>query len=497
MANRSSIRASFSRLDRWAIGLNVLLSVVALLTIVVLVNYLASRHSVRLRWGGETSAPLSPLTRGLLETLTNRVKVMVFYDPDPQSTVFQLVKGLIAEYQLACPRITVEYVDYLRDPSRAAEVKGQYRLPASADADLVIFDHGGVFQVVRDKELSDYSDLSEVFQGEPIRRTAFKGEQAFTSALINVTDPRPFRAYYLLGHGEHDPTSEDPTLGYRKFASVLLEKKIVLSPLSLRTNDVPDDCQLLIVAGPRYPLPPAELRRLGAYVSTGGRALILLPNPLQPGVRRSGVEEWLLDGGVEVGDNLVTDPAQADANAPQVLLTSQFGRHPVVRPLQGARVGLVMPRSVRRQAGSPRRAEAAKVEELAFTSPEGKAWSQVRDGRGTVETNGVLPLMVAVEKGTIAGISPDRGSTRLVVAGESLFLANAMIDIEANRDFASLAINWLLDRRQLLEIGPRPIREYRVTLSKPQMRTVRWILLVALPGSVLLLGLGVWVRRRR
>ena len=106
--------------------------------------------------------------------------------------------------------------------------------------------------------------------------------------------------------------------------------------------------------------------------------------------------------------------------------------------------------------------------------------------------------MVAVEKGMIRGVSADRGSTRLVVVGDSLFLSNGYIENMAHRDFATYAVNWLLARNELLVgVAPRPIKEYKLTMSQSQRRTVSWILLGAMPGSVLFMGTLVWFRRRK
>jgi hypothetical protein len=81
--------------------------------------------------------------------------------------------------------------------------------------------------------------------------------------------------------------------------------------------------------------------------------------------------------------------------------------------------------------------------------------------------------------------------------GDSYFLGNGWIKMESNAEFASYAVNWLLDRSQLLEgIGPRPMKEFRLSLTQSESRTVHWLLLGALPGSVLLVGVLVWLRRR-
>jgi hypothetical protein len=81
--------------------------------------------------------------------------------------------------------------------------------------------------------------------------------------------------------------------------------------------------------------------------------------------------------------------------------------------------------------------------------------------------------------------------------GDSLFLGNKLIDQLANRDFARLSVNWLLDRDLLLGgIGPQAIREFTLTLTQAQMRSVRWLFLGVIPGSVFLFGGWIWYRRR-
>jgi ABC-type uncharacterized transport system involved in gliding motility auxiliary subunit len=482
--------ASFSSTRRWTIGVNVLVSCLTLLALLVMINFLASRHFKRLNLSPDARHKLSPLTVQILNSLTNEVKVTVFFDPE--NALYSSVRGLLEEYRLTCPRLNVEYVDYVRWPDRGALVKAQYKLSSASDEDLVIFESSGrPPHVVYDKELSEY-DFSGVFTGREARRTGFKGEQSFTLAIVSVTEGKQFKAYFLQGNGEHNPDSEDESLGYLKFRRVLEEKNIAVEPLSLLTNDVPSDCQLLVIAGPRNRLQSSEVEKIETYLNHGGRVFILLMNTLLPDVKKSGLERTLANWGVEVGDNLVRDREQSKADSSKVLLTGTFGQHAIVNPLQGSRIALVMPHSVRQQPGDSRKTDTTKIAELVFTSKEGEA----ADSRGAREITGTVPLVVAVEKGAIQGVSPDRGSTRMVVAGDSFFLANGAIESEANHDFANLAVSWLLDRTQLLAIGPRPVHEYKIAMTESQMRKARWILLGGMPGAVLLLGALVWLRRR-
>ncbi len=96
-------------------------------------------------------------------------------------------------------------------------------------------------------------------------------------------------------------------------------------------------------------------------------------------------------------------------------------------------------------------ADAPRVEEIAFSGPRAIV-------AGDLVRKPPFPLMVAVEKGAIKDVITERGATRMVVVGDSLFLGNLQIDSAANRDFAAAAVNWLLERTQLLAgVGPRPM----------------------------------------
>jgi hypothetical protein len=104
-------------------------------------------------------------------------------------------------------------------------------------------------------------------------------------------------------------------------------------------------------------------------------------------------------------------------------------------------------------------------------------------------------LAVAVERPPVPGVT-GRGTTRIIVVGDSYFLGNGPIKIGANRNFADAAVNWLVERSHLADgIGPKTMTGYRIMLTGPQMNTIQWILLGALPGSILLIGGLVWLRR--
>jgi hypothetical protein len=279
-----------------------------------------------------------------------------------------------------------------------------------------------------------------------------------------------------------------------KFAQLLTENNIEVQSLApFNGIEIPSDCQLLIIAGAEKTFTSVELDKIQQYLTRGGRLLVLFPWDL----RRTGLERLLGDWNVEVGLNQVRDSVQAQAGDSQTLVASQFANHPVTRPLQRSSLNMVIPRSIGQRLQGKLAADAPKVTELVFTGLGGEVVGRIENGRGEIERKGAISLAVAVERGGIQGVNANLGSSRLVVVGNSLFLSNVLFDGGANRDFAHLAVNWLLSRDLLLgDVPPRAIPRYRVNVTEHQLQRLRLIFLVIVPGAVLLLGLLVWIRRR-
>jgi hypothetical protein len=204
----------------------------------------------------------------------------------------------------------------------------------------------------------------------------------------------------------------------------------------------------------------------------------------------TGLEPILQRWGVNVVADFVKD-LKSTVTGDDVVVR-RFSQHPVVNPLTQLSLQMVRPRPVGRVEWQNPSANAPQVDEIAASSPD-----SVLEG-DPAEPARSYPLMVAVEQKSVAGVANPRGNTRIIVAGDSVFLGNYYIQGGANADFAGYAVNWLLDRTTLLKgIGPRPVTEFQLLMTRTQQREVRWLLLGALPGVVLLFGCLVWLARRK
>jgi hypothetical protein len=492
-------KPSFSSGRRWLGALNTVLAVAAVLALAVMFNYLsADRYFFRFHLSRDAAFKLSSQTRAVLNSLTNDVQATIFFQPDGDNQeIYGLTSGLLTEYQNANPiHLHVRLLDYTRFPGPAKEFLAKNDLSGPREKDFVLFESNGHAKVVYARELAEY-DFSELMAGRSkfVRRSAFKGELLFTSDIYAVTHPQARKTYFLTGHHENNPGNPSGaeenlgSSGYSKLAAILKQElDSDWDVLSLRgTNDIPRDCQLLIVAGPREgEFLAEETNKIAAYLKSGGRLMALLTKPC--GLEPMLSNQW----GVRLGNSRVTDKDPRVSEGPYAFLTSTFNAHTIVNPLAKDQTGILMvyPRPVY-SVDRGKMPGAPEVTLLAYTSASG-----IDENKHTE----VYPLLAAVEQGVIKGVdTPRGGGTQIVVAGDSDFLDDEIIDSwPVNHDFAKLALSWLLQRPQIMIEGlaSQPIKEYKLYMTSAQSAAVGWLFLGAMPASILVLGGFVWLRRR-
>ncbi len=498
-------KPSFHPARRWLNWFNTIIGIAAVLALVAMANYLASGYFKRFEVSANSHLAISPQTQTLLKQLTNQIDVTIFFDQEGNQEIYGLTAGLLKQYSYLNPNITVQTVDYTRSPGKATALLSKYKLTTLKDKNFVAFDCNGKSKVVFGNELYDY-DLSTVLsgQGNAVRRNSFKGELLFSSAIFTVTFPQQAKAYFVYGHGENDPENVGETSGYAKFASILKdEMNIEWKKLFLPgTNDIPADCSLLIVAGPsKARFDEQELAKVENYLKQGRRLLVLLNN-VSAG-SDSGIEKVLAKWNVGVTGLLLEDP-KFTLDGSDLVPAQVTGEHPIFKSIasEGLQIYLILPRTVyfKSYKATPV-ADAPEVTILAATSTNAVGRFKTIGTNGTPEAReqrGVFPVVVAVEQGSIKNVKTERGVTRILVLGDSDCFNNQNIDTKANHYFANSAINWLVDRPQMLlaGVGPRPIKEYKLVVTGSQSKTLRWILLAGMPGVILLFGGLVWLRRR-
>jgi hypothetical protein len=495
-------RHSFSRASRWQIGFDKVLRTVLVLAVVVMVNYLAAQFFHRFYLSSQTQITLSSRTLTILHSITNEMTVTLYYDTRDADNFYATLKALADEYHAANGNITVRTVDYERDPGEAEKVKEEYNLPGAADSpnappskDLVVFSCGNHHDYVPGEAIVKYQ-LQQLapdqakpkelqFRKKPV---AFNGEIMFTSKLLALAHTDPLRAYCLQGHGESS-LSDTTEFGYAKFGLALAQNDLLATNLELLgDSDVPMDCSLLIIAAPTKALDGTELQKIDRYLAQGGRLLMLFN--VQSLKLNTGLEPILQRWGINAVPGYVKDPQSSISD--QVVVVHNFNPKTFVNPLTQLYVEMVLPRPIFKMDWANPPANPPQVDELAASSEQ----STLAGDPAAAPRS--YPLIASVQEKSVVGVTNPRGNTRIVVAGDSMFLDNQLIDAAANRDFVNYTVNWLLDRQELLAgISAQPVTEFRLAITQKQGQHLDWLLLGAFPGGVMVFGWLVWLVRRK
>ncbi len=463
--------------------------IVLAVALVGMVNWLGYRHYSRGDWTSSKIYTLSEKSLNVLKGLTKEVRVVVLMTPS--TPLFSETKELLGRYQAASPKIKVEFIDPDRDPLRTKALAQEFGV---STANTVVFASEGRKKYVTSDQLADY-DYSGMQMGQTPKLKGFKGEEQFTSAILGVVNPKVPKIYFSTGHGEHDPDGMDVN-GFSQLRDAIKRDNFELEKTTLLSGDVPADCDLLVIAGPKAPFTEPEKAAVKAYLDKGGRALVMLDPVLGDRAQDSGLEALLKGYGVQVENDLVVDPSkQLPFFSVAAVYVNEFRSHPVVDGMQGLAVLFPIARSI-----STVTAPGASSTILLTTSDKG--WGQrnlAANATGQLEIKkapGDVPGPVSL--GVAAQSEKDKETGwRLVVFGNSAFATNQYIANAGNSNLALNAVNWLANQVQALGIAPRSPEQVQLFLSETQMSHVLLISLIGLPGCAILLGFAVWWRRRR
>lgn len=427
-------------------------------------NWLANRHNKSYDSTANKRFSLSDQTEKVVKNLKQDVKITYF----DRTTDFTRARDLLDRYDNLSARLTVAYVDPDRKP-QVAKAEG-------------VRSYGSIFIDTAGKR-EEAKSLSE---------------EEVTGALIRALKGGARNVCVVSGSGEHG--LEDS--GRSGFSSVkeLLEKNNYKTRVIslLEKPEVPKDCTVLMVAGPRFDYVDAAVNAIRAYVENGGRALLMLDPPLKMGKEDIGenpaliklLESW----GVTPNKDLVLDTSgigQLFGLSEVIPLVSSYESHPIVREMKEIATAFPITRSLEVKSG-----DKTTVEKLFSTSANSFATSNLSSGEIRInpakDKKGPLALAAAGTYRT----GKEGGDGRFVVVGSSGWTANNILRFNGNRDLLVNMMNWLSSDEDLISIRPKEPEDRRLNLTRRQMSNIFYSSVVGLPLAVILAGLWVWWRRR-
>ncbi|MBW4488065.1 MAG: Gldg family protein [Trichocoleus desertorum ATA4-8-CV12] len=481
---------------------NALLSTLAVVVILGLINFLGVRYANQIDLTENQLYTLAPQSQAILRRLPQPVKVWVFMDPNSPNPNSGPTQALLDQYKRQSRQFNFELVDPQAQPGLAQS--------------FGIQDVGDVYLEAGQKR--------QFLQNLKSERLV---EGRLTNAIEQITSDRQAKIYFLQGHGESPLEGSQGGLAQAK--ALLQEKNFVSEPLNLVEQlTVPEDAAAVVVAGPKQALFDKEVRELNAYLQQGGSVLLMIDPNVDP-----KLDSLLKNWGVTLDNRLAINASaqQTVEFGPAAPVVNQYGDHPITKDF-GNRYSIYPIARPIQMTPIP----GVQETPLLVTSPE--SWAESEPKNQNLEFNpgsdrqGPLMLGVALSKtaqpttptqpspspspvaspsaSPIASPSPSPSPSpttseadkkpseaRLVVVGNSRFATDGLFGQQLNGDVFLNSVSWLSKRDdQVLSIRPKEDKNRRITMTAQQANLVGWLSLAILP----LLGFGaagvMWWQRR-
>lgn len=321
--------------------------------------------------------------------------------------------------------------------------------------------------------------LTVAVRGE--RKLVFRSsdEESVTNAILDVGATTPRVVGIARGYGEPDP-SDAGDAGWQRAVNDLAAEYYKVREVFL-SDPVPDDVTVVAIVGPRRALPPEDVAHLEAWLARGGRLLALL----EPG-QDAGLGPLLEKYGLHPTGHQVFDRRNNVSGSSEFVVASDYEDHAIVRgfgrnlPTAFPIVGSV----TNFETGEPTLFHTALVHSSRYSE------SVTDEGR----EQGPFDLAAASWIRVPGSDSAER-ETRVVLFGDADFTTNAYLAQMANRNLFLNAMGWLARAEGLVTIRRPALEGQAFLLTDPQQAAMR-LTFFAPPVVVLLVGIGVFLRRR-
>ncbi|MGC1305653.1 MAG: Gldg family protein [Phormidesmis sp.] len=513
-----STRGGFWQRRSTRAGTNAAVSVLSVLVILALINFLGARYDSRIDLTEGQLLSLSPLSKEVVQNLEQPTEVIVFeQSPNPRD------QQLLENYSRIDSAFSYRYIAPFSQP------KLEQELGVTGEGE--VFVRTGTGEAARSTLVQRMARDPATGIPEPL------SERELTNKLAQLNQTEVAVAYFLQGHGEY--VIDGSKAGFSEAAVRLADENYTVEPLNLaNTGGVPTDADVVIVAGAQQELFDAEVIAIREYLEAGGSLMVLI----DPQVK-TGLETLMSQWGVVPESTIVIDTSgggQLVGLGPAAPLVTDYGDHPitesfedgrsffpVVRPLQVREVSNVtetpllytaqrshaQPMTEGELAVDPNKApegpftigvalsRPAEIDVSSLEAPP-ETEEETESSNQPVEEDAGEDQTEADSASSAADPAEDLPATRssesrMVVIGSSSFATDGLFSKQLNGDVFLNSVNWLSKvDNPTLSIRPKEQTNRRFNMTVQQMILLTLLALVIFP-LLGLIGAGtLWLKRR-
>jgi ABC-type uncharacterized transport system involved in gliding motility auxiliary subunit len=438
---------------------SILFTTIVVLLIIGLINFLGIRYNTRWDFTENKLFTLSEQSTSIVTQLKQPLEVLVFdrsINPD--------LEQLLQNYRRYSQQFQFKFIN----PEQEIGIAQQFGVQSL----------GEIYLQYGDKKQK--LNVGNTTVGQPLT------EIQLTNGIEKIKRDRPINIYFLQGHGEASLAMVEG--GVAQAVTNLKNKGNEVQELNLASiGTIPENANLIIIAGAIRKLLTAEVTSLQKYLDAGGNLLLLLaPNT------DLGINTLLQTWGIELDNRLIVDGSGAGnimGFGPGVAIVNNYGDHPITASFRNGISLFPESRPIKTQ-------EKTGIDSTPLAITNKQTWAESDLSSEEISFNpqqdlpGPLNIAIALNRS-----KPK--PTRIVVFGSSTFATNGWFEQQLNGDILLNSVSWLIGEDQkTLSIRPKEAANRRLNLSSVQGRMISWIALWIMPLVALITAGILWWKRR-
>jgi len=447
---------------------------------IALAGWTGVEYNVRSDWTAGKRHSLSQDTLQLLKELPDDIQLRSYQPEEP--ALIQAITETLSRYQLHKTNFHFKLIN----------------------PDIFI-------QQAKTDNIAHYGQTIIEYQGRQARIEKIS-EENIGNALIRLLRNAKTQLLFITQHGERNTQDTSPT-GYSQLAKRLADKGFDTRQTNLLQDSITPGNTVLVLGNVNKPLLASEQEKILSYINAGGNFLWLQ----DPGINDSlnaiskALHIAFLDG--VVVDNNQEISRMLKLSHPAVIPILEYKRHPITEKMQyytlfTSAVAIQTNAidsasssaggSTDNSAGNPAKHKWISTD-LLITSDS--SWAETGDLLMGVaftrkeDTLGPLSIGIAQQRQIKSGDS--LSAQRIVVIGDTDFLANNQLGQGANLDFILKAFNWLAKDDKLITIAPKNAPDLQLKLSATAASIFGIVFLILLPLLLTACGIIIWHKRHR
>ncbi len=474
-----------TRLYFWILII-LLLAGVALFNLVL--SLLHERYDLSFDLTDNKLFEISEESEQLIRSVKENIRIYVLAREDDfvgSSAYMAQVNEVIRQYAKLSGNITVEYVNYIADPTFAS----RYPDVVMSHGDILITG-GNKHRVVTVKELFHYTYDNK---GSAVVASS-KADQVLSSALLGLTSDEQVGVNIITGNGEYSMPS---------FEELLKNNNFDVAYKNLVTEDPDPGCKLAVLVAPHTDLSPEVIEKLDKFLYNRGeygKTLFYTADAEQKPL--PNLEAFLKEWGVQIEDGAVFETKENRVfNYHPFYAVADYAEETYRGMLRDKTTPMLMPISRPLSVNFDYRNNNSTAILLQFGETAAVRPSDAQESftQADATIRGPIPALVLAsysvrdkETGTTAKQS------NILISGSSGMLDAYSIDNSSlsNSEYLLHVINTLTEKKETIQIRSKTITGKELNISTSAANQLGFIFALLIPLAIIGAGIGIWLYRR-